>query len=378
MKVRVLTDSRSSMQKGSKPGIEHARKMHPKRHYRASFIFLAVLLAVLLVVSICVGRYPVDVVQMVTIILSAIQDWWGALTGSGGAAYDGTDPAAATAVMQVRLPRVIVCAAIGAALSIAGATYQGVFQNPMVSQDVLGASSGASFGAALAILLGFSSFGISTLSFVFAISAVAVAYAVSRISPTIPILALILSGMVVSALFSSGVSAIKLVADTEQALPAITYWLMGSLASIRPDNVLPTLIPLVIVSLPIFLLRWRINLLATGEEEAKSLGMNTEGMRITCIGCATLLTAICVSVSGLIGWVGLVIPHFCRLMIGYDYKRIIPASMLMGASFLLAADDICRLVTTSEIPIGILTSFVGAPIFIYLIAKGGARGRVKR
>ena len=364
---------------GCKGGIEAARLADPKRHYWWRFLFLAVVLVVLLVASVCVGRYPVDPAQMFQIVGAALTDWWASVTGGAPAAdpYGGVDASAATAVLQVRLPRVIVCAAIGAALSIAGATYQGVFQNPMVSQDVLGASSGAAFGASLAILVGMSAAGVTGLSFVFGISAVVIAYVVSRISPTTPILALILSGMVVSALFSSGTSTIKLVADTEEALPAITYWLMGSLASIRLTDVLPTLIPLAIVSLPLVLLRWRINLLATGEDEARSLGMNTEAMRIVCIGCATLLTAICVSVSGLIGWVGLVIPHFCRLMFGHDYRRIMPASLLMGASFLLVSDDICRMLLTSEIPIGILTSFVGAPIFIYLIAKGGARGRAK-
>ena len=178
--------------------------------------------------------------------------------------------------------------------------------------------------------------------------------------------------MVVSALFSSGTSAIKLVADTEEALPAITYWLMGSLASIRSSQVLPTLALIIIATLPVYLLRWRINLLATGEEEAKSMGLNTGALRLIVIGCATFLTATCVSVSGLIGWVGLVIPHFCRLALGNDYRRIIPASMLMGASFLLIVDDFARLLTTSEIPIGILTSFVGAPIFLFLLVKGGA------
>ena len=245
-------------------------------------------------------------------------------------------------------------------------------------EDVLGASSGAAFGAALGILLGVGAAGITAFSFACGIAAVAIAYAVSRISRTMPILALILSGMVVSALFSSGTSAIKLVADTEEALPAITYWLMGSLASIRPDDVLPTLLPCAVVSAPIVLLRWRINILATGEDEARSLGMNTEAMRLACIGCATLLTAICVSISGLIGWVGLVMPHFCRLIFGHDYRRIIPACALMGASFLVVADDICRVATTSEIPVGILTSFVGAPIFIYLIAKEGRRGSSRR
>lgn len=334
---------------------------NPSKRYAALFVGLVVLLAVVLLGSICVGRYVIAPDEMLRV-----------LTGGASA-----DPSAYTTIWQVRLPRVIVGAFVGAALSVAGAAYQGLFQNPMVSQDVLGASSGAAFGAALAILWGFASGGITALSFAFGILAVATSYAISRVSKSGPLLALILSGMVVSALFSSGTSTIKLVADTEEALPAITYWLMGSLASIRMSDVLPTVIPIVVVSIPVVLLRWRINLLATGEEEAKSLGMNTGVMRVVIIGCATLLTAICVSVSGLIGWVGLVIPHFCRILFGHDYRRIIPASIVMGAAFLVVVDDLARTLVTSEIPIGILTSFVGAPIFIFLIIKGGSYGKSK-
>lgn len=343
---------------------------------------MAVLLAAVALASLCLGRFSVPPADALSVIWAYAASGFDALIGLVDGSYvepdrfDGFDAAAVSAVVQVRLPRVIVCAAVGAALSVAGAAYQGVFQNPMVSQDVLGASSGAGFGAALAILLAWGSQAVTLVSFFFGIAAVAVAYAVSRISRTNPILALILSGMVVSALFSSGTSTIKLVADTEDALPAITYWLMGSMASVRLDDVIPTLLLLAVGIVPLVLLRWRINLLATGEDEAKSLGMNTDAMRIAIIGFATFLTAVCVSVSGMIGWVGLVIPHFCRMMFGHDYRRVIPATLLMGSSFLLVVDDLARMLVTSEIPIGILTSFVGAPIFIYLIAKSKGGGRV--
>jgi len=347
----------SSAQQGKQPVVAN-----PAARYRALFIGLTIVLVVVVTGSICLGRFPVTPAELLAI-----------LTGQGG-----VSSSAYTAVMQVRLPRVIVCAFVGAALSIAGAAYQGLFQNPMVSQDVLGASSGAAFGAALAILFGLGAGFITGLSFFFGVAAVSISWFISKTSKQAQILALILSGMVVSALFSSCTSSIKLIADTEEALPAITYWLMGSLSSIRMGDVLPTCAALTVVSIPIVVLRWRINLLATGEEEAKSMGMNTQAMRLVVIGCATLLTAICVSISGLIGWVGLVIPHFCRLLFGHDYRRIIPASLILGSSFLVVVDDLCRLLFTSEIPIGILTSFVGAPIFIYLIAKGGAYGKSKR
>ncbi len=353
---------------------------NPARAYRFRMIVLVAILVVAFLVSACLGRYSVSPLQLLEVIGAALQSWWANAVAffTGGTAAVSEEVTAAltgsvpTLLLEVRLPRIIVCVFVGAALSVAGASYQGLFQNPMCSQDVLGASSGAAFGAALGILLGLGSIMVSVSAFVCGLVAVALSYVVSKLSRGNAVLALILAGMVVSSLFSSGTSAIKLVADTEEVLPAITYWLMGSLASIRSSQVLPTLALIIVATLPIFLLRWRINLLATGEEEAKSMGLNTGALRLIVIGCATFLTATCVSVSGLIGWVGLVIPHFCRLMLGNDYRRIIPASMLMGASFLLVVDDFARLLVTSEIPIGILTSFVGAPIFLFLLVKGGA------
>ena len=334
-----------------------AEQQSVRRANASKLIFLGALLVVVFFVSVCIGTFAITPSELISVVI--FQD------------PNLVSPSVWTLINEVRLPRVVLCAFIGAALSIAGGAYQGLFQNPMCSQDVLGASSGASFGAALAILIGLSGAGVSSFAFAFGLIAVAIATGVSQISKTNRILALILSGMVVSSLFSSGVSAVKLVADTEQVLPAITYWLMGSLTSVRSGDVLPTIALLVAASLPIWILRWRINLLATGEEEAKSMGINTTAVRLVVICCATFLTATCVSVSGLIGWVGLVIPHFCRLLVGNDYRRVIPASILMGASFLLIVDDLARTLTVSEIPIGILTSFVGAPVFLILIKRGG-------
>ena len=185
--------------------------------------------------------------------------------------------------------------------------------------------------------------------------------------------ALILAGMMISSLFSAGTSFVKLVADTQQQLPAITYWLMGSLSSIKDKDVLFLSIPVTLGMVPLLVLRWRMNLLTLGEEEAQSMGVNTRRLRGAVIVCATLLTSASVAVSGMIGWVGLVIPHFCRMLFGYDYRRLIPAGALFGAAFLLAVDDIARLVTTGELPLGILTAFVGAPLFVYLIVTGGGR-----
>ena len=184
---------------------------------------------------------------------------------------------------------------------------------------------------------------------------------------------MILSGIMMGSLFSALVSLVKFTADTESQLPAITYWLMGSLSSIKDKDVVFLTIPVALGMIPLFFLRWRMNLLTVGEEEAQSMGVNTRRLRGAVIVCATLLTSASVAVSGMIGWVGLVIPHFCRMLFGYDYRRLIPAGALFGAAFLLAVDDIARLVTTGELPLGILTAFVGAPLFLYLIATGGGR-----
>ena len=332
-----------------------------KRYARRFAVLGAVFLAVLLG-SLLVGRYALSPGQLVHML-------WARVTG-GAADWPISDD---KVVFAVRLPRVAAAALVGAALAVSGAAYQGMFRNPMVSPDILGASTGAGFGAAVAILLGAGYFGISAAAFCCGLLAVAAAWLVSRLSKANQAVALILAGMMISSLFSAGTSFVKLVADTQQQLPAITYWLMGSLSSIKDKDVVFLAIPVALGMIPLFFLRWRMNLLTLGEEEAQSMGVNTRRLRGAVIVCATLLTSASVAVSGMIGWVGLVIPHFCRMLFGYDYRRLIPAGALFGAAFLLAVDDIARLVTTGELPLGILTAFVGAPLFLYLIATGGGR-----
>ena len=332
-----------------------------KRYARRFAVLGAVFLAVLLG-SPLLGRYALSPGQLLHML-------WTKVTG-GAADWPLSDD---KVVFAVRLPRVAAAALVGAALAVSGAAYQGMFRNPMVSPDILGASTGAGFGAAVAILLGAGYFGISAAAFCCGLLAVAAAWLVSRLSRTNQTVALILAGMMISSLFSAGTSFVKLVADTQQQLPAITYWLMGSLSSIKDTDVLFLSIPVTLGMVPLLALRWRMNLLTLGEEEAQSMGVNTRRLRGTVIVCATLLTSASVAVSGMIGWVGLVIPHFCRMLFGYDYRRLIPAGALFGASFLLIVDDIARLVTTGELPLGILTAFVGAPLFVYLIVTGGSR-----
>ena len=318
--------------------------------YPRRFAVLGAVFAAALFGSVLLGRFSVTPKELFRLLLSR-------LTETEPGWRDGAE----NVVFQIRLPRVAAAALIGAALAVAGVSYQGMFRNPMVSPDILGASTGAGY------------FGISMSAFVFGLLAVAAAYAVSCMSRTNQTIALILAGMMVSSLFSAGTSYLKLVADTQQQLPAITYWLMGSLSSIKPRDVLFLVIPVTLGLVPLLILSWRMNLLTLGEEEARSMGVNTRLLRFTVILCATLLTAASVAVSGMIGWVGLVIPHFCRMLFGYDYRRLIPAAALFGASFLIIVDDIARLATAGEIPLGILTAFVGAPIFLYLILTGGAR-----
>lgn len=330
--------------------------------YRRRFAALTVVFLLVLFLSGMLGRFSIAPRELLRLLLSRfvrVEPNW----------RDG----AQTVVFQIRLPRIAAAALVGAALAVAGVSYQGMFRNPMVSPDILGASTGAGFGAALAILLGAGYFGISLTAFCFGLLAVAAAYLVSCLSRTNQTVALILAGMMISSLFSAATSYVKLVADTQQQLPAITYWLMGSLSSIRPRDVLFLVLPVALGLIPLLVLSWRMNLLTLGDEEARSMGVNTRLLRLAVIVCATLLTAASVAVSGMIGWIGLVIPHFCRMLFGYDYRRLLPAAALFGAAFLVVVDDIARLAYTGELPLGILTAFVGAPIFLYLLLTGGGR-----
>ena len=334
--------------------------MDSKKYIKTRLTALIIVFIVCFIVSFALGRYPINPGQLIKILLSRIipikQTWPQQME---------------TILFQIRLPRVIMACLVGCALSCAGAAYQGIFQNPMVSPDILGASAGAGFGAALAIFLSFSYVGISISAFCFGMGSVLLVYAISRHFKNNPILGLVLTGIMVSSLYSSGTSFIKLVADPNDKLPAITYWLMGSLASTRSQDVAFAVVPIIGGIIPIYLSRWKINVLTMGDEEARTMGVNANSLRMIIIIFSTLITATCVAFTGLIGWVGLVIPHFARMLVGNNYKYMLPASLLLGGSFLLVVDNFSRLLTTSEIPIGILTAFVGAPFFLYLIIREG-------
>lgn len=344
--------------------------MKDRARYGVRLTLLIVLCLVVFISSFFLGRYGVGFFTVIRILAHRFVR----IISFGKLSLPETwSLAEYSIVVNIRLPRIAGAAIIGAALAVAGAAFQGMFRNPMVSPDLLGASTGAGFGAALAILLGASYMGITVNSFIFGLCAVFLAYTVSKASRIQTTLALVLSGVMVSSLFSAGTSFVKLVADTQSQLPAITYWLMGSLSSMKLRDLHFAMIPIIAGLIPIVLLRWRINLLTVSEAEARSMGIETGKLRLVVIICATLMTAGSISVSGMIGWVGLAIPHFCRLIYGQDFRRLIPSSAFMGATFLMLVDDIARTLTTAEIPLGILTAFIGAPVFMYLIITGGSR-----
>lgn len=338
-------------------------------HGRMLWILGAVLLALFLL-SFRMGRYGVSTADTCRILLNRLLELLSQIPGVPALSLEKTwTDAMEAAVINVRLPRILMACLVGCCLASAGTAYQGVFQNPMASPDVLGASSGAAFGAALAILLGASSGGVTVSAFFWSLATVVLVYLVGQRAPGSRILNLVLAGMVISALFNAGTSYVKLVADPNNQLPEITYWLMGSLNGTVGRDVL-TIAPIMALGLiPLFLLRWKINLLTLGEDEARAMGIHPGRLRLAVVVCATLVTSAAISVSGMIGWVGLVMPHLCRRLVGGNFRTLLPASMLSGAAFLLLVDDISRNLLAVEIPIGILTAVIGAPFFLYLLLR---------
>lgn len=323
-----------------------------------SLILLVFLPIILFFASFLMGRYPISPIDVLKTILCPI---FPQLTVSS---------TVNTIVWQIRLPRILAALLVGASLAMAGTAFQGIFKNPLVSSDLLGVSNGAGFGAALAILFSGSSVIIQIFAFIFGIISVSITYLISKAYRAGGILILVLSGVAISAFFNSLISAIKFIADPEDKLPEIVYWLMGSLASVTMDEIIMIIIPLFIGFLVLYLLRWQMNILAMGDEEAQSLGLNPSRVRLIIIAACTLLTSAAVSISGIIGWIGMIIPHMARMIVGPDNKILLPASLSLGASFLLLIDNISRVVIAIEIPIGILTAVIGVPIFLYLLRRG--------
>ena len=324
-------------------------------------VVLAVLLVAVMLVSFTLGRYGMSVLDVLRV---ASNQMFGTTFA--------VDPAHVTVVVQVRFPRILAALVIGAELAAAGASYQGLFKNPMCSPDLLGASAGAGFGASFALLMGANMFVVQVAAFVCGIVAVALTYFVSKAvskgeSMT---LCLVLTGMVVAALFQAFITMTKYVADPDDKLPSITYWLMGGLSSTNLGDLPLLLVPVVLGMVPMLLFRYQLNALSFGDEEARALGVNTRFVRALFIGCATLVTSASVAAAGMIGWVGLVIPHLARMVVGPNHKVLLPASLLLGGLYLLVIDDLCRCLFAIELPLSVLTAVIGAPFFIYLLTRG--------
>ena len=334
------------------------------KHLTLTVVALA-LLIVIAVGAMAVGRAMLSPGTVIEVL-------WQLATGDGD-----TPLVSRNIVLNVRLPRVAAAAMIGGALAISGAAYQGLFRNPMVSPDILGASTGASFGAALALLLSLGSLPVRAAAFAGGLAAVFITYTAARSigRGSSQVLLLVLCGMIVSALFQAFVSTIKYTADPDSKLPEITYWLMGSIAKVTWSDLRLFAIPFILGVVPLLALRWRLNILAFGDEEAESLGINAAALRLVSIVCATLLTASCVAVSGVIGWVGLIMPHVVRFIAGPDNRIVVPLSVILGGAFLIAVDTAYRTVISSEIPLGILTSIIGAPLFFLVLLRTQQGGR---
>lgn len=326
---------------------------------RLLYLIVYTLPFVLIFCTLLIGRYPIPLAKMPEILLHPFV-----------AEKTAVPDVYTTIVWDIRMPRAILAALVGGALAVSGATFQGIFRNPLVNSGMLGVSSGAGFGAALAILL-FNRFSPQVYVFALAFGGIAVflSYLVGRIYNTTPTVMLILGGVVISSIFSAATSYLKYVADPTNQLPAITFWLMGSFASASRHDLVIGLPPMLIGIIGLVLIRWRINVLSMGDREAQTLGINANFEKLLAIAFATLSTAGAVCVSGTIGWVGLIIPHVGRMLVGNDNKVLIPISTALGASFLIIVDNIARTITSGEIPIGILTSLVGGPFFIYLLKK---------
>ena len=325
---------------------------------KAFFAVLTIVLIVCAFASLTLGRYGLGVAEIFASLKSL-------LFGS-----PPSNEQAHAVITQIRLPRIAFAVLVGAALSAAGAVYQGLFKNPLVSPDILGISSGAAVGASIAIILSLPVLYVSLMSFGFGLAAV---FAVVFLSQLIArgklnVIIMVLSGVVISSLFGAFSSLLKFLADSENKLPEITFWLMGSLARTGGyQNALYMLGVTALCSVPLFLLRFRLNILAFGEEEAKAMGVNVKFYSFIIICASTLLTASSVAFCGIIGWVGLIVPHIARSIVGANFNALLPASMLIGALFLLIVDTVARCAMASEIPLGIITSLIGAPVFIYLL-----------
>jgi iron complex transport system permease protein len=332
---------------------------------RSVILVLSILLALAAIASLGIGRYDIPFPRVVEILLSSVTSPTVPVT-----------PTEANVVFTVRMPRVLLALIAGAGLALSGATMQGVFRNPLVGPQVMGVSSGAAFGGTLAILLSFSRYGLLGSAFVFGLSALVLVYALNGIVGRQNILALVLAGVVVTGFFGALVSLVQYLADTEDKLPAMVFWLLGSFATANWEKLSLMATPALIGSVLLLGLRWRINLLSIGDEDARALGVRVEPLRWLILVLVSSIVAAQVAVSGIIGWVGLVVPHIARMLVGPDHRVMMPAALLIGALYLLVIDTVARTITSTEIPLGILTALIGTPVFALVLrqTQRGTRG----
>jgi iron complex transport system permease protein len=328
-------------------------------------------LLALVLVSYALGRYAVSVPDLLNGVYNHF--FRPEVLDPTSAAYSAESERIDRVIFNIRGPRIMLVCLVGAALACSGAAYQGMFKNPLVSPDILGSSAGASMGACLAMLLNLGGFHVQLFAFIGGLTAVSLAVLLNRLVKYDPTLGLVLGGILVSSLFSSGTSFIKLVADAQDQLPSIQFWLMGSFNRVDGDDLLLALVPLLVGFVILIVMSWRLNVLSFGDDEARAMGINTRSTRLLVIFASTLLASVSVAVAGIIGYVGLVVPHLARAIVGPNYKLLLPASLLVGAIFLLIIDNIARVLMAVEIPIGILTAIVGVPFFV-VIFRNQMRG----
>lgn len=321
-------------------------------------IFLIILPILTIIAAMAIGRMSIPLHEVMKIVLKQF-----------GGSYS-IDKQMEIVIWTIRFPRILLGLLVGAGLSVAGCSFQSLFSNPLATPDTLGVASGASFGAALGLLIGMDLIGVQMLALVCGIIAV-VLTSVSGSGKENGMNTIVLAGIMIGSLFTALVSLVKYVADTESELPAITYWLMGSLNS-ASFQTLAIGAPIILIGIfVLYLLRWRLNILPLSEDEAKSTGTNIYLLRGITIVCATAITASCVSMCGQVGWVGLLIPHICRMKFGNNHLTLLPATICVGASFMVIVDTFARSISAAEIPISILTAIIGAPFFILLMRRSG-------
>lgn len=338
--------------------IQPKRENKERDHRNLMISLMALFTIILFIFSLGVGQFEIPLSDTIKILLSPLFD------------FEQTwDPMMEKVILQIRLPRLIACVLVGGGLALSGAVFQGLFKNPLVSQDILGVSGGAGVGAAIAIALGFTGFGIQAFAFIGGILAVLMVVGIASLIRNKSTLILVLAGIIVGGFTSSFLTLIKYVVDPEVTLANITYWLMGSLANVIFPDVKMIYIPMVICIIVLLAMRWQINILTLGDNEAKILGKNVRGLRGIFIVCSTILTASAVCISGTIGWFGLVVPHIARLIVGENHQKMIPMSLFTGMVIMMLVDNTARTLTSTEIPLSVITGILGAPVFTYLLLR---------